>query len=355
MACRPSAASRTTTASVATRRCPTTRISSARADRGVPAQEAGADLGVASELHRAVHAPHDRGREGVRGAVEAPRPVGRLVDDLRDHRHAGAARVAGGLSAPVDARPRVSGGGADAVGHRFPYRRRPGRARGSRAARRLSPAPLRAADDDAGAAIEIETTRPELVAACVALVAHPDDERYKPLFGRHVVTPLFGVRVPVLAHPLADPEKGSGIAMICTFGDVTDVTWWRELSLPVRAIVSPDGTLRDVVVGRRRLGVDRRAARDRRLRPARRSVGRQGPDEDRRAAAGVRRDDRRAAADHARREVLREGRPSARDHHEPAVVLQDHRRSATRCCSAAPSCGGIRRTCRRASRTGPTA
>ncbi|MGE3509475.1 MAG: valine--tRNA ligase [Vicinamibacterales bacterium] len=100
-----------------------------------------------------------------------------------------------------------------------------------------------------GGHIDIDTTRPELVPACVALVAHPDDERYKPLFGTAVLTPLFGVRVPVLAHPLADPEKGSGIAMICTFGDVTDVTWWRELSLPVRAIVKPDGTLREVAWG----------------------------------------------------------------------------------------------------------
>ncbi len=101
----------------------------------------------------------------------------------------------------------------------------------------------------AGAFVEIETTRPELIPACVALVAHPDDPRYQPLFGKEVVTPLFGVRVPVRAHPLADPEKGSGIAMICTFGDITDVTWWRELGLPVRAVISPDGTLRDVTWG----------------------------------------------------------------------------------------------------------
>ena len=94
--------------------------------------------------------------------------------------------------------------------------------------------------------IEIDTTRPELIPACVALVAHPDDPRYQPLFGKEVETPLFGVRVPVRAHALADPEKGSGIAMICTFGDITDVTWWRELSLPVRAVIQPDGTLRDV-------------------------------------------------------------------------------------------------------------
>ena len=55
----------------------------------------------------------------------------------------------------------------------------------------------------------IATTRPELLPACVALVAHPEDERYKPLFGSSVTTPVFGVSVPVLSHELADPEKGT--------------------------------------------------------------------------------------------------------------------------------------------------
>jgi valyl-tRNA synthetase len=100
-----------------------------------------------------------------------------------------------------------------------------------------------------GGAVEIETTRPELLPACVALVAHPDDTRYQSLFGTEVITPLFGARVPVKAHALADPEKGSGIAMICTFGDITDVTWWRELKLPVRAVIQPNGTLGPVTWG----------------------------------------------------------------------------------------------------------
>jgi valyl-tRNA synthetase len=108
---------------------------------------------------------------------------------------------------------------------------------------------IRFAKGDGGGFVEIETTRPELIPACVALVAHPDDERYKPLFGTEVVTPLFGARVPVKAHELADPEKGSGIAMICTFGDVTDVVWWRALSLPVRAIIQPNGALRPIAWG----------------------------------------------------------------------------------------------------------
>ena len=91
--------------------------------------------------------------------------------------------------------------------------------------------------------IFIETTRPELVPACVALVAHPDDERYQHLFGQSAKTPIFGVEVPIVSHRLAQIDKGSGIAMICTFGDVTDVVWWRELKLPMRPIIGFDGRI----------------------------------------------------------------------------------------------------------------
>ena len=94
-----------------------------------------------------------------------------------------------------------------------------------------------------GTPLVIETTRPELLAACVAVVAHPDDERYQSLFGTTVTTPIFGVEVPVVAHHLAQKDKGSGIAMICTFGDVTDVVWWRELDLPNRTIIGADGRI----------------------------------------------------------------------------------------------------------------
>lgn len=95
--------------------------------------------------------------------------------------------------------------------------------------------------------ILIETSRPELLPACVALVANPDDDRYKSLFGTTVISPLFGVEVPVVAHHLADPEKGTGIAMICTFGDLTDVIWWREFQLPTRPVIGFDGRIiRDV-------------------------------------------------------------------------------------------------------------
>ncbi len=89
----------------------------------------------------------------------------------------------------------------------------------------------------------IETTRPELIPAVVALIAHPDDERYQPLFGQTVTSPVFGVEIPVLAHQAAEPDKGAGIAMCCTFGDLTDVQWWRELQLPVRTVIGRDGRL----------------------------------------------------------------------------------------------------------------
>jgi valyl-tRNA synthetase len=94
-----------------------------------------------------------------------------------------------------------------------------------------------------GTALEVDTTRPELLPACVALVCHPGDERYAPLVGSVARTPLFGAEVEIKAHPLADPAKGTGIAMICTFGDMADVTWWRDLHLDTRVIVGRDGRL----------------------------------------------------------------------------------------------------------------
>jgi len=92
-----------------------------------------------------------------------------------------------------------------------------------------------------GEPVPVATTRPELLPACVALVAHPDDARYAALIGTTVLTPLFGTEVPVRAHHLADPAKGTGIAMICTFGDTADVTWWRDLHLDTRPVLGPDG------------------------------------------------------------------------------------------------------------------
>ncbi|WP_297739572.1 valine--tRNA ligase [uncultured Tessaracoccus sp.] len=92
-----------------------------------------------------------------------------------------------------------------------------------------------------GSPVFIETTRPELLVSVCALIAHPDDERYQDLFGQTVTSPVFGVEIPVLAHRDAEPDKGAGIAMCCTFGDLTDVTWWRELNLPTRTVIGRDG------------------------------------------------------------------------------------------------------------------
>ena len=91
-----------------------------------------------------------------------------------------------------------------------------------------------------GGTIEIETTRPELIPLVVALIAHPEDERYQGLFGSVVTSPVFGVEIPVVAHAAAEMAKGAGIAMCCTFGDLTDVTWWCA-DLPVGTVIGRDG------------------------------------------------------------------------------------------------------------------
>lgn len=95
----------------------------------------------------------------------------------------------------------------------------------------------------------IATTRPELLPACVGVTAHPDDPRYKHLFGREAITPLFHAPVPIFPSELADPSKGSGILMVCTFGDQTDVLWWREQKLALRQLLERNGRLRPVTFG----------------------------------------------------------------------------------------------------------
>ncbi len=97
-----------------------------------------------------------------------------------------------------------------------------------------------------GSDLMIDTTRPELLPACVAVVAHPEDERFNQLEGQTITTPM-GVEVPLRLHELAQPDKGTGVAMICTFGDTTDVTWWRELNLPSRAVINRMGRFTDEI------------------------------------------------------------------------------------------------------------
>ncbi|MCL2331141.1 MAG: valine--tRNA ligase [Proteobacteria bacterium] len=91
----------------------------------------------------------------------------------------------------------------------------------------------------------IATTRPEFLPACIAVVAHPDDARYKHLFGRNAIVPLFGFAVPIMASEHADPEKGTGIMMVCTFGDAEDVKFWKQHGLPLKQIIGRDGKITD--------------------------------------------------------------------------------------------------------------
>ena len=275
-------------------------------------------------LRRALRHARGRGREEVRGAVAPPRPLGRLGDDLHDHRRAcrGARRSARSCACwpavrRTRRRRRRSGTSTTA-----PRSRRPSSRTASwpaRTTRSRSTGPTARAD------ILIETTRPELLPACVALVAHPDDARYADRFGQSVRTPLFGVPVPVVAHPLADPEKGSGIAMICTFGDTTDVVWWRELQLPMRNVIGRDGRL---LADRPSGGATVDAAAADAVRGARGQDGEAGAGADRRAARRDRRARRRAEADHAPGEVLRARSAPARDRDVAAVVLPQRRTRA---------------------------
>lgn len=89
----------------------------------------------------------------------------------------------------------------------------------------------------------IATTRPEFLPACIAVVAHPDDERYKPYFGKKAIVPLFDIPVPIVPSEHAEMDKGTGIMMVCTFGDAADVAWWKQSGLPIKQIVGLDGRI----------------------------------------------------------------------------------------------------------------
>jgi valyl-tRNA synthetase len=102
---------------------------------------------------------------------------------------------------------------------------------------------------EGGGELLIATTRPELLGACIAVVAHPDDERYQELFGKHAITPLYGARVPIVAADHADPEKGTGILMVCTFGDAMDVEWWKASGLPLKQLIGRDGKMLPATIG----------------------------------------------------------------------------------------------------------
>ena len=264
----------------------------------------------------------------VRASVAASRPVGRLVDDLRHHRQAGAARVAADVPAPARSAARPTSSKRRRCGTSTsgpPSRRRSSRIASMPGAYHRMRVRASAADRRPGI-VEIETTRPELIPACVALVAHPDDERYQAAVrhrGRDAA--VRRARCRCRRTPLADPEKGSGIAMICTFGD----THRRDLVARAEAAGARDHSAerhaRSGDVGRARLGIAR--TRPRRRRPTtswpacRPTKAQRARSSSCCARAGDLLGD--AAADHAQRQVLREGRSAARDHHQPPVVHQD--------------------------------
>ena len=208
----------------------------------------GAGGGVAAELRGAVPGADRDRRAGVRGAVAHARAVGGLVDDVHDDRPRSRS-----------ASPSARSSGCSRAGRPTSSRRR---RCGTSTSRRRSPRPssrtaiargrctgFASPAAGGGADALIETTRPELIPACVALLAHPDDARHRELVGGEALTPLFGTRVPVMTHPQVERDKGTGLVMVCTFGDLTDVMWWRELGLPVRSVLGPDGRLVEVPWG----------------------------------------------------------------------------------------------------------
>ena len=149
-----------------------------------------------------------------------------------------------------------------------------------------------------GGTIEIATTRPELLAACGAVMIHPDHPRAQELVGQEVVTPLFGVPVRFVADEKVDPEKGTGLVMCCTFGDTTDIEWWRMHSLPLRVIVTREGKIGSLagIGGADWPSRDLDGARRGRFR-ARRPDRQYGTPQDRRAADGRRSDQGRRGGD----------------------------------------------------------
>ncbi len=94
-----------------------------------------------------------------------------------------------------------------------------------------------------GTPVEIATTRPELIGGCAALMIHPDHPRAGELVGKQAISPLYGVPVDIIADDTVDPEKGTGIVMCCTFGDVTDIQWWKTHSLALRIVIDEGGRM----------------------------------------------------------------------------------------------------------------
>ncbi len=94
--------------------------------------------------------------------------------------------------------------------------------------------------------VTIATTRPEFLAACVGIFVHPNDKRYKDLIGKELIVPLFNYKVKIMKDEKVDPDFGTGIVMICTFGDNTDIEWWKKYNLKLINLLNENGTLKEV-------------------------------------------------------------------------------------------------------------
>ena len=92
----------------------------------------------------------------------------------------------------------------------------------------------------------IATTRPEFLPACVAIFYHPSDKRYQKYKGKKAKVPLFDFEVPILGDERANPEKGTGIVMCCTFGDQTDMEWQKAHNLPIKTAITEDGKMSEL-------------------------------------------------------------------------------------------------------------
>ena len=318
-ACRPSAGCRTTSASAATPRCRTTPTSRRPTSR-TPSDRC-RSAGPTSSSCASGSSWRTSRSSRTCGARSGSRSTGRSTTRRSARRRRRSASARSCATSPA-ARPTCRRRRPCGTSPSRPRSRRPSSRRAS------TPATTTASPSTAPTGpVHIETTRPELIPSVVALIAHPDDERYQPLFGTTVTSPVFGVEIPVLAHPAAEPDKGAGIAMCCTFGDLTDVTWWRELQLPVRTLIGRDGRLSretpEWLVERAGRGGVRGAQGQDRL---------QRPRGDGRDAARERRPRRRADAHPADGELLREGRQAARDRGHPPVV-HHQRRPRRRACA----------------------
>ena len=94
-----------------------------------------------------------------------------------------------------------------------------------------------------GKNLKIATTRPELLPACVAIFYSPGDKRFEKLKGKKAKVPIFDFEVPIMEDKRADPEKGTGIVMCCTFGDQTDMEWQKAYELPIKEAITSEGKM----------------------------------------------------------------------------------------------------------------